>query len=150
MDADGSHDPGDSPRLVAPLLADEAELCVGSRFAGGSDELSATLPQLVRMFGNVAMNVAINRRWRVELTDTLNGFRAVRRRIALSVGLREDAHTIEQEMVMKLLQRGYRVVNVPVHEYKRRYGVSHIDIWRQWPRFVWCVLRHIVNRRRPR
>jgi glycosyltransferase involved in cell wall biosynthesis len=150
MDADGSHDPRDIPRLAAPLLAGGADLCVGSRFAGGSDELSATFGQLVRTLGNVAMNVAINWRWGVELTDTLNGFRAVRRSAALSVGLSEDSHTIEQEMVMKMLQRDYRVVNVPAHEYKRRYGTSHIKIWREWPRFVWCVLRHLRVHRRPR
>lgn len=150
MDADGSHDPNDIPRLVAPLLTSDTALCVGSRFAGGSDELSATLPQLVRTVGNVAMNVAINWRWGVELTDTLNGFRAVRRSAALAVGLSEDTHTIEQEMVMKLLQRDYRVVNVPTHESKRRYGTSHIAIWREWPRFVWCVLTHLVSRRRAR
>ncbi len=150
MDADGSHDPDDIPRLIKPLLENRAELCVGSRFAGGSDELSATLGQLVRTIGNVSMNIAINKRFRVSLTDTLNGFRAVDRRVASSLGLREDIHTIEQEMVMKMLLHGGRVVNVPTHEYARRYGTSHIRIWRQWPRFCTCVLRHLVARRRPR
>ncbi len=150
MDADGSHDPDDIPRLVRPLLENRAELCVGSRFAGGSDELSATLGQLVRTIGNVSMNIAINKRFRVALTDTLNGFRAVDRRTALSLGLREDIHTIEQEMVMKMLLRGGRVVNIPTHEYARRHGASHIRIWRQWPRFCACVLRHLVARRRLR
>ncbi len=149
MDADGSHDPDDIPRLAAPVLADEAELCVGSRFTGGSEELSITVGQLVRTIGNISMNIAINRRWGVELTDTLNGFRAARREALQAVGLREDIHTIEQEMVMKMLLAGYRVVNIPTHESRRRYGTSHIRIWREWPWFVACVLTHIVRRSRP-
>ena len=149
MDADGSHDPADIPRLAEPVLSDVADLCVGSRFTGGSEELSITVGQLVRTIGNISMNIAINKKWGVELTDTLNGFRAVRRKAAIDVGLREDIHTIEQEMVMKMLLSGYRVVNVPTHEFSRRYGESHIKIWKQWPRFVWCVVTHVIgfNRR---
>jgi dolichol-phosphate hexosyltransferase len=149
MDADGSHDPADIPRLAAPIVDGAVDLCVGSRFTGGSEELSITIGQLIRTIGNISMNIAINRRWRVELTDTLNGFRAVRREAALEVGLSEDIHTIEQEMVMKMLLAGHRVMNIPTHEYSRQHGESHIRIWRQWPRFVWCVIKHLVAVNRP-
>jgi glycosyltransferase involved in cell wall biosynthesis len=149
MDADGSHDPGDIPRLAAPVHDGVADLCVGSRFTGGSEELSLTFGQLIRTIGNIAMNVAINERWKVQLTDTLNGFRAVRRAAAVAVDLRADIHTIEQEMVMKMLLAGFTVVNVPTHEYPRRFGESHIRIWRQWPRFVGNVAAHMVRRNRP-
>lgn len=150
MDADGSHNPADIPRLVAPVAAHEVALCIGSRFAGGSDELSVTLPQLIRTIGNISMNIAINRRWNVRLTDTLNGFRAVNREVAKSIGLVENRHTIEQEMVMKILRHGYRVKNVPTHEYDREYGKSHINIWREWPLFVWCVVRNLLFHDPPR
>lgn len=145
MDADGSHDPADIPRLAAPVVDGSTDLCIGSRFTGGSEELSITVGQLVRTIGNISMNIAINTRWGVELTDTLNGFRAVRREALLAVGLRENLHTIEQEMVMKMLRAGYRVTNIPTHEYRRRYGESHIRIWRQWPYFVLNVLGHVLS-----
>jgi len=146
MDADGSHDPADIPRLAGMILSDEADLCVGCRFSGGSEELSINTGQLVRTVGNIAMNIAINRRWNVQLSDTLNGFRAVRRASALKVELTEDRHTIEQEMVMKFLRHGFRVVNIPTHEYPREFGVSHIKIWREWPMFAWCVVRNVIAR----
>lgn len=149
MDADGSHDPVDIPRLALPVAQGEADLCIGSRFSGGSDELSVSVGQLVRSIGNISMNIAINTRWKIALTDTLNGFRAVRREAALAAGLREDRHTIEQEMVMKMLRHGYRVSNVPAHEYVRRYGESHINIWREWPRFVWCLIANLTRRDLP-
>jgi dolichol-phosphate hexosyltransferase len=145
MDADGSHDPADIPKLALPVVRHEAELCVGSRFTGGSEELSVDVGQLIRTIGNISMNIAINKRWHVKLTDTLNGFRAVRRQTVLALGLVEDTHTIEQEMVMKVLRHGYRVTNVPTHERARRYGASHIRIWREWPAFVWCVVTNIVR-----
>jgi len=146
MDADGSHDPADIPRLAGVILSGEADLCVGCRFSGGSEELSVSTGQLIRTVGNIAMNIAINRRWNVQLSDTLNGFRAVRRSAALQVELTEDRHTIEQEMVMKFLRNGYRVVNIPAHEYPREFGTSHIRIWREWPMFVWCVITNVATR----
>jgi dolichol-phosphate mannosyltransferase len=147
MDADGSHAAVDVPRLAGPIQRGEADLVVGSRFTGGSDELSLTVPQLVRTVGNISMNIAINKRFGVSLTDTLNGFRAIRRGVALALELREDVHTIEQEMVIQALRRGYRVANVSTHEYARKFGSSSIDIWRQWPLFVWCLMRNIVQPR---
>ncbi len=150
MDADGSHDPADIPRLALPVVHGQADLCVGSRFAGGSDELSVGFAQLIRSNGNILMNIAINKRWNVSLSDTLNGFRAIRRQAALSVGLRENRHTIEQEMVMKMLRHGYRVMNVPTHEYERKYGRSHINIWKEWPMFVWCVITNIARKNPPK
>lgn len=150
MDADGSHDPTDIPRLALPVARDETDLCVGSRFAGGSEELSVSFRQLIRTIGNISMNIAINTRWQTLLTDTLNGFRAGRRQALLEIGLVENTHTIEQEMVMKMLRYGYRVSNVPTHEYARRFGRSHINIWREWPSFVRCVLVNLVHKRTPR
>ena len=146
MDADGSHDPADIPTLAVPVVRGEAELCIGSRFAGGSEELSVSAGQLIRTIGNISMNIAINRRWHTTLTDTLNGFRAIRRQAAQRIQMTENTHTVEQEMVMKMLRHGYRVINVPTHEYARQYGVSHINIWKEWPTFVWCVATNLVRR----
>jgi hypothetical protein len=50
---------------------------------------------------------------------------------------------------MKMLLAGFRVTNVPTHEYRRQHGESHIRIWRQWPLFVFCVLTHVLRRSRP-
>ena len=48
IDADGSHEPKDIPTMVAPILAGQADMVVGSRGKGGSDELHGTLEQLDR------------------------------------------------------------------------------------------------------
>lgn len=147
MDADGSHDPDDIPKLTKPLLGNEADLVVGSRFAGGSDELSINLEQLVRTIGNISMNIAINKRFGVELSDTLNGFRALRKEIVPHLGLKENRHTIEQEMVICALLKRYRVINVPTHEWPRKFGRSHIRIRLEWPIFVWCVAKNLARPR---
>jgi dolichol-phosphate mannosyltransferase len=143
MDADGSHDPRDIPRLVEPVASGEVDLCVGSRFLGGSEELSINFGQLIRSIGNISMNIAINKRFTVSLSDTLNGFRALRREVGLKLRLIENKHTIEQEMIIRALRMGYRVKNISAHEYARKHGKSHIRIWREWPHFLWCMFKNL-------
>ncbi len=79
IDADGSHDPQDIPKLVAPIRAGVSDLVIGSRGKGGSDELHGTLEQFIRYSGSQVIMLAINYRWNVRLTDSQNGFRAIRR-----------------------------------------------------------------------
>ncbi len=43
-----------------------------------------------------------------------------------------------------MLRRGYRVINVPTHEYSRKFGTSHINIWKEWPYFIWVVLINLI------
>jgi dolichol-phosphate mannosyltransferase len=109
IDADGSHDPRDIPALVAPIRAGEADLVIGSRGKGGSDELHGTLEQFIRYVGSQLIMLAVNYRWNVRLTDSQNGFRAIRRDVAVRLGLTSNLTTIEQEMLMKALKQGYRV-----------------------------------------
>jgi dolichol-phosphate hexosyltransferase len=144
IDADGSHDPNDIPKLVAPIVDDRADLVIASRTRGGSDELHGTLEQLMRYVGSQLIMLAINYRWNVRLTDSQNGFRAIRRDVALALGLKANLTTIEQEMVMRALKRRCRIVEIASHEFERQWGVSKVNVWRLWFAYLWSVLRNIV------
>lgn len=150
IDADGSHEPSDVPKLLAPILRDEADLVVGSRGRGGSDEAFGTIADFVRNTGGHVILLAINYRFGVRLTDSQNGFRAVRTEVARALGLEEDLTTIEQEMLIKCLKLGYRVAEVPSHEYRRRYGRSRIVVWKVWHIYVWSLIRYLFWRAKSR
>ena len=87
--------------------------------------------------------LAINYRWNVRLTDSQNGFRAIRRDVGLKLGLTSNLTTIEQEMLMKALKQGYRVGEIASHEYARRWGTSKLVIWKIWYAFGWSLIRNI-------
>lgn len=148
IDADGSHEPSDIPKLVAPIRDDLAELVVGSRMTGGSDELFSDAAELVRLTGSMIINLCINYRWNVRLSDTQNGFRALARDVGASLRMKEHGTTVEQEMVMKALAAGYRVANVASHEYRRQGGRSKVVVSRVWHKYVANVLKHVIRRDR--
>jgi dolichol-phosphate mannosyltransferase len=144
IDADGSHEPRDIPALVAPIAAGQADMVIGSRGKGGSDELHGTIEQFIRYVGSQLIMLAINYRWNVRLTDSQNGFRAIRRQTGLALDLRSNLTTIEQEMLMKALKKGFRVSEIPSHEYERRWGTSKVVVWRLWWAYIWSFVRNIV------
>ncbi len=144
IDADGSHDARDIPAMVAPIKADQFDLVVGSRGRGGSDELHGTLGQFIRYVGSQLIMLAINYRWNVRLTDSQNGFRAIRRDVGRKLGLTSNLTTIEQEMLMKALRKGFRVGEIPSHEYERKWGTSKVVVWKLWFAYVWSFLRNII------
>lgn len=143
IDADGSHDPLDIPRLIAPIAAGESDLVMGSRMRGGSDELFATFSEAIRLAGSAIITLAINYRFGVRLTDYQNGFRAIRKEVGLAIGLTSNISTIEQEMAMRCLRLGYRVSEIAAHEYRRRDGVSKISPLTMGHRYVWSLMTGI-------
>jgi glycosyltransferase involved in cell wall biosynthesis len=143
IDADGSHDPNDIPKLVAPIAEDRADLVIASRGKGGSDELHGTFGQFIRYVGSQLIMLAINYRWGVRLSDSQNGFRAIRREVGLKLNLTSNLTTIEQEMLMRALKLGYRVDEVGSHEYERKWGTSKVVVWKLWWAYLWSFWRNI-------
>ena len=143
IDADGSHEPKDIPALIAPIRNDTADMVIASRGRGGSDELHGTFEQLLRYLGSQIFMLGINYRWNVRLTDSQNGFRAIRKDKAATLGLRANLTTIEQEMLMRALKKGLRVDEIASHEFERKWGVSKVSVWKLWFAYGWNFLRNI-------
>lgn len=148
MDADGSHDPGDIPRLVAALQDRDLDLVIGSRIRGGSDEWSGSFGRFVRMMGSHMILIAINYRWGIRLTDCQNGFRAIRTDVARCLGLKEKGFAIEQEMVMRCLIYGCRVGEIGCHEFERRGGASKLSLLTVWPDILRTLIMLSLQPRR--
>ncbi len=126
VDADGSHEISDIPRLVQPIHEGKADMVVASRILGGSDELHGTFNKFIRNTGTNFLAVLINKKYKTELSDIENGFRAVRRDVFESIKLDSNGFTIEQEMVLRCLKMGFRVEEVASHEYARKSGYSKL------------------------
>ncbi len=149
IDADGSHDPIDIPLLVAPIKTGAAEQVGGSRLLGGSDELHGGGDEFLRLAGSAFITYLINRRYRTRLSDSQNGFRAIRTDVFRRLHLRARHTTIEMEMIMATLAAGYRVLEVPTHERPRAAGYSKIALSRPgtWFAYGWTLLAGLCRRR---
>lgn len=142
IDADGSHDARDIPRLIKPILSDNYDFVIGSRIKGGSDEFYATPDSFIRQIGSDIVALVINMRFKTELTDVENGFRAIKRKTALSLHLDADDFDIEQEMIMKAAKSGCRITEVATHEYSRKWGKSKLPTSKGW-KFILRLIKDL-------
>jgi dolichol-phosphate mannosyltransferase len=143
LDADGSHLPEDIPKVVAPILEDRADHVSASRLTGGSSELHGGWDEFLRLAGSSFITACINWRFGVRLSESQNGFRAIRTALLQRLGLTGNTTTIEQEMIIRTLRQGGRMGEVPSHEYRREHGASHIRLWRVAPRYAYSLIRHL-------
>ena len=151
VDADGSHDPIDIPELVAPIKAGLADHVSGSRLLGGSDELHGGGDEFLRLTGSAFITYMINKRFGARLSDSQNGFRAIRTDVFRRLQLRSRHTTVEMEMIMATLAAGLRLVEVPTHERPRAAGYSKISLSSPatWLAYGWTLLAGLYRPRRP-
>ena len=121
LDGDAADEPTDLPRVLAPLLANEADLVVGARAAAGREAGAMTPQQLV---GNAVAARLMRWLYGVRVTD-LGPLRAIRRADLLALDPREMTYGWSVEMMVKAARAGYRYREVPV-AYHRRIGVSKV------------------------
>ncbi|RMG31837.1 MAG: glycosyltransferase family 2 protein [Bacteroidetes bacterium] len=120
FDADGQHDVADIPALLAPLLADEADLVLGSRFL---QKKSPNVPLLRRLLlkGAIWVNGLLTGLW---LTDAHNGLRALNAKALACMELRENGMAHATEILMEIRKHGLRYREVGVHIRYSAYSKS--------------------------
>ena len=92
QDADLEYDPGEYPRILAPLLADEADVVYGSRFSGGD---ARRILYFWHTLGNRALTLASNMATNLNLSDMETCYKAFRREIIQSIDIEEDRFGFE-------------------------------------------------------
>jgi glycosyltransferase involved in cell wall biosynthesis len=122
IDSDGQHDPTELSALLAPLLAGDADMVVGSRFAGRGVYRAPFLRRAgIRLFAWTVSRIVGQR-----VTDTTSGFRATNRR-GIALFAFEYAHDYpEAEAIVAMVRSRLRVTEVGVLMRDRLDGRSSI------------------------
>ena len=149
VDADGQHDPAQIHRIVAPI-ADDADLVVGSRFAGrGTYEAGAVRRQAMSLL-TITLRVLSGR----SFTDTSSGFRAFSPRALRYFARHYPAEYMESvEALLMACYAGLRVVEVPVTMRTRSGGTASTRRFRlvyHYLRIYAVLFSSASRRRRPR
>lgn len=120
IDADLSHPPEKVPELVEPILCDEADMVVGSRYVRGGS--TPGWPMIRRLMSRTASWLA----WPiVDIRDPMSGFFAVRRADMLRIGMGADGFKIGLELLAGGTET-MRVAEVPIEFRDRTHGESKL------------------------
>jgi glycosyltransferase involved in cell wall biosynthesis len=111
---DGQYEPELIPSLCAPILAGEAELVLGSRFAEPGMALAQGMPRW-KYLVNRALTRVENRIMGTELSEAHTGYRAYSRRFLLTVPFLRNANdfSFDSEILMQAAAFGLPIAEVP-------------------------------------
>jgi glycosyltransferase involved in cell wall biosynthesis len=125
MDADGSHQPEQLPRLLAALA--DADLVLGSRWVAGGRVTDWPLSRrLLSRGGNTYVGLALG----LGLQDATGGFRAYRRAALEAIdlaGVASHGYCFQVDLARRVVGHGGRVVEVPISFVERVHGRSKMS-----------------------
>ena len=143
---DGNENPEDIARLFT-ALDEGADMVIASRFLPGSvnEEDEAALP--FRKWANLCFNRVANALWNQGsyVTDTINGFRGIRRQAFLDLAPRSVGFTIEYELSILAMKSGMRIVEIPTVEGQRLGGETKAPSLRTGLAFVRYLVAEILG-----
>ena len=110
FDADGQHRIDDIKNVTKPIVNQEADLVIGSRFL---DESEKEVPQY-RKVGIKVITKITNASIKKQLTDSQSGFRAYSRKIISELNPLETGMGVSTEILIKASSKNFRIVEVPI------------------------------------
>jgi glycosyltransferase involved in cell wall biosynthesis len=119
VDSDGQHDPSQIPRLIQPILENQADLVIGSRFLNRDDE--ANVPKY-RSFGIRTITKFTQAGCMDRITDATSGFRAYSVNSLSKLNLTENGMAIATEILLKASDKNFRILEVPITT--KRYDIK--------------------------
>jgi hypothetical protein len=127
MDSDGQHVATELPRILAPLLANEADLVIGSRYGSGGPD-PGTPP--LRRWGHRVFAGLVRMLTGLRLTDPTSGFQALNdRAVRLFASGVFPCDYPDSDVILMAHMAGLRIREVPVQMRPRPGGVSMHDGW---------------------
>jgi len=143
LDSDGQHKSEEVPNLVLPILNNETDIVIGSRYLSENDYYTPLYTRIGEYF--IAWCLFILFRQRVE--DNQNGFRAFRKEtVQIFLGkMRFTGMGFTTELLFRASLKGYKIIEIAMTPKPRLHGSSYVKIPIILCSVITCVFLHLVK-----
>ena len=127
QDADLEYDPSDYSPLIKLILDGHADVCYGTRLAGGKPSRSFMFTHLL---GNKFLSLLTNILYGSTLTDMETCYKAFKADFIKDIEIKSNRFDFEPEITAKVLKRGARIYELPVSYYGREFSEGKKITWK--------------------
>ena len=128
FDGDGQHDIGSVKDLVEPIIEGKCDMVIGSRFIDKSKENFKST--FARRIGIKIISLLIRIFTRCKIYDPTSGFRASNKKLIELFSNMYPVEYPEPVSEVSVLEKGYKIAEVPVVMHERQGGKSSIHAWK--------------------
>lgn len=144
---DGNENPADIPRLIQEINRG-ADIAIASRFMGGSRNEEDDQYFKWRKWANQLFSWLANAFFRKKgpyITDTINGYRAIKKNLFENLALDAEGFAIEYQMTMRAMKVGLIIKEIPTIEGNRIGGKSGSDAIPTGLQFILYFVRELFH-----
>jgi glycosyltransferase involved in cell wall biosynthesis len=139
QDSDLEYNPVEYPKLIQPILDNQADVVFGSRFIGSE-------PHRVLYFwhyvGNKFLTLLSNMFTNLNLTDMETCYKVFRKEVLDSVKIEQNRFGFEPEITAKVSKANWRIYEVGIAYFGRNYSEGKKIDWKDGLQAIWCILRY--------
>lgn len=143
FDGDGQHDVNYVKHIIEPIINNECDMVIGSRFI--DKQSSEFKSSFARRIGINIISFFMKLFTRRKVYDTTSGFRAVNKKIIKLFSNDYPVEYPEPVSTVEILKSGYSVKEVPVSMNERENGISSIKAWKKIYYMLNVILSIIVT-----
>ena len=144
QDADLEYDPRDYSRLLKPIIKNNADIVIGSRFIGkkfvpfGKNKT----PHRVHWIGNKSLTFIFNLLYRTALTDIEPCYKVFRSNVLRSINVSSNRFEYDIELMCKAIKNGYKLLQLPISYNPRSFKEGKKITWIDGVKAAYYIIKY--------